>query len=116
LHLFKNTKRSLSYPQLGAIRRATSPYVARKPTLFRGGRNCNEILVGCLNTLAFLRILGDVREEVPAPQSTQTNKNKEGAAAGEITGLENQLIVACAQGTPTAVTAAKYLREKVLNL
>jgi thioredoxin reductase (NADPH) len=33
-------------------------------------------------------------------------------AAGDITGLENQLIVACAQGTLAALTAAKYLREK----
>jgi thioredoxin reductase len=32
-------------------------------------------------------------------------------AAGDITGLENQLVVACAKGTLAALTAAKYLRE-----
>jgi len=33
-------------------------------------------------------------------------------AAGDITGIENQLVVACAQGAIAALTAAKYLKEK----
>jgi thioredoxin reductase (NADPH) len=72
------------------------------------------VSVGHLPNISYLKSLQpEFSEGGFIKVDTRMRTNVEGMlAAGDITGLENQLIVACAQGTLAALTAAKYLREK----